>query len=216
MDFWQIICDFIIHLDKHLEVLINSSGGLVYVIMALVVFAETAFIVTVFLPSDTVLFAACALAAVNNSLNFALMLVIFFLAAALGDSMNFLLGRKLRGFVSSREKILFLKKDNLKKADEYYAQNGNMTLVTARFIPVLRSFAPFVAGMSDRKYVRFLIYNLIGVAVWNCFFCCLGYFFGNLPFVQKYYAVIVLGIGAMSFITAAASFLAKKLFAKAK
>lgn len=214
MNVLAAIWDYVIHLDAYLEQLIDYSGIWVYVIMGFVVFAETAFVVTVFLPSDTVLFAACALSAVNQALNFPIMLLLFFAAAALGDSVNFLIGRKLRGYVQRRQKLLFLKKENLEKADSYYRQNGNMTLITARFIPVLRSLAPFVAGMSSRSYRRFLPFNLTGAAVWSLFFCLLGYFFGNMPFVQKYYALIVLGIGLMSFATAAISALLHKLFSK--
>lgn len=216
MDFLLTVWDYVLHLDKYLEQLIGFGGVWVYVIMALVVFAETAFVVTVFLPSDTILFAACALSAVNNSLNFPVMLIIFLLAAALGDSMNFLLGRKLRGYVQRHEKLLFLKKENLQKADSYYRRNGNVTLIFARFVPVLRSLAPFVAGMSDRGYKKFLQYNLIGVAIWTLFFCLLGFFFGSTPFVKKYYALIVLCIGLMSLITAAISAIITKLMNKSK
>ncbi|MGN0115632.1 MAG: VTT domain-containing protein [Acutalibacteraceae bacterium] len=216
MDFLLTVWDYVLHLDKYLEQLIGFGGIWVYVIMALVVFAETAFVVTVFLPSDTILFAACALSAVNNSLNFPVMLIIFLLAAALGDSMNFLFGRKLRGYVQRHEKLLFLKKENLQKADSYYRQNGNITLIFARFVPVLRSLAPFVAGMSDRSYKKFLMYNLIGVAIWTLFFCLLGFFFGSTPFVKKYYALIVLCIGLMSLITAAISAIITRLMNKSK
>lgn len=216
MDFLLTVWEYVLHLDKYLEQLISFGGVWAYVIMALVVFSETAFVVTVFLPSDTILFAACALSAVNNSLNFPVMLIIFLLAAALGDSMNFLLGRKLRGYVQRHEKLLFLKKENLQKADSYYRRNGNVTLIFARFVPVLRSLAPFVAGMSDRGYKKFLQYNLIGVAIWTLFFCLLGFFFGSTPFVKKYYALIVLCIGLMSLITAAISAIITKLMNKSK
>lgn len=216
MDFLLTVWDYVLHLDKYLEQLIGFGGIWVYVIMAFVVFTETAFVVTVFLPSDTILFAACALSAVNNSLNFPVMLIIFLLAAALGDTVNFLIGRKLRGYVQRHEKLLFLKKENLQKADSYYRQNGNITLVFARFVPVLRSLAPFVAGMSDRSYKKFLTYNLIGVAIWTLFFCLLGFFFGSTPFVKKYYALIVLCIGLMSLITAAISAVITKLMNKSK
>ena len=216
MDFLLTVWDYVLHLDKYLEQLIGFGGIWVYVIMAFVVFAETAFVVTVFLPSDTILFAACALSAVNNSLNFPVMLIIFLLAAAFGDTVNFLIGRKLRGYVQRHEKLLFLKKENLQKADSYYRQNGNVTLVFARFVPVLRSLAPFVAGMSDRSYKKFLTYNLIGVAIWTLFFCLLGFFFGSTPFVKKYYALIVLCIGLMSLITAAISAVITKLMNKSK
>ena len=117
MDFLLTVWDYVLHLDKYLEQLIGFGGIWVYVIMAFVVFAETAFVVTVFLPSDTILFAACALSAVNNSLNVPVMLIIFLLAAAFGDTVNFLIGRKLRGYVQRHEKLLFLKKENLQKAD---------------------------------------------------------------------------------------------------
>ena len=216
MDFLLTAWEYILHLDKYLERLVGFSGVWVYVIMAFVVFAETAFVVTVFLPSDTILFAACALSAVNNSLNLFAMMIIFLLAAALGDSVNFFIGRKLRGYVQRHEKLLFLKKENLQKADSYYRRNGNVTLIFARFVPVLRSLAPFVAGMSDRKYKKFLQYNLIGVIIWTLFFCLLGFFFGSTPFVKKYYALIVLCIGLMSLITAAISALITKLMSKSK
>lgn len=216
MDLLFTVWDYVLHLDKYLEQLVGFGGIWVYVIMAFVVFAETAFVVTVFLPSDTILFAACALSAVNNSLNFPIMLIIFLLAAALGDTMNFFLGRKLRGYVRRHEKLLFLKKENLQKADSYYRANGNVTLIFARFVPILRSFAPFVAGMSERSYKKFLQFNAVGVAVWTLFFCLLGFFFGSTPFVKKYYALIVLCIGLMSLITAAIAAVITKTISKNK
>ena len=216
MDYLLNIWDIILHLDSYLESLIDSTGILVYIIMAFVVFAETAFVVTVFLPSDTILFAATALAAVNNSLSFPLLFIIFIISAALGDSVNFIIGRKLRHKIEKKDKVLFIKKENLQKADSYYQKNGTMTLIVARFIPVLRSFAPFIAGMSDRKYISFFKANIIGVIIWNIIFCSLGYFFGNLPFVQEYYSFIVVAIGCLSLFTALLSVIAKKIFSKSK
>lgn len=216
MDFLATVWDYILHLDRYLEQLVGFGGIWIYIIMAFVVFAETAFVVTVFLPSDTVLFAACALSAVNRSLNFPIMLIIFFAAAALGDTMNFFIGRRLRGYVQRHEKLLFIKKENLQKADSYYRANGNFTLIIARFVPILRSFAPFVAGMSDRSYKRFARFNLTGVAIWTLFFCLLGYFFGSTPFVKKYYSLIVLCIGFISLITAAISAIITKMLNKNK
>lgn len=206
------IIDYIIHLDAHLAEMIKFCGVWIYVVMGAVVFIETAFVVTVFLPSDSLIFAALALSAVNGSLNAPVMAIMFFICAAAGDSVNFMFGRKLRGYVERKEKLLFLKKKNLKKAESFYKKNGNLALIVSRFIPILRSLAPFTAGMSDRTYPKFLQFNIIGVFVWNLFFCSLGYFLGNLPFVKKYYALIVFGIGLLSLLTALISMLLKKLF----
>ena len=206
------IFDYIIHLDVHLSEMISFCGIWIYVLMGAVVFIETAFVVTVFLPSDSLIFAALALSAVNGSLNAPVMAIMFLFCAAVGDSVNFLVGRKLRDYVERKEKLLFLKKENLKKAESFYKRNGNLTLIVSRFIPILRSLAPFTAGISDRTYPKFLQFNLIGVFVWNLFFCSLGYFLGNLSFVKKYYAVIVFGIGLLSLLTALISMLLKKLF----
>lgn len=210
------IIDYILHLDVHLAEMIQMCGIWIYVVMGLVVFVETAFVVTVFLPSDSLIFAAMALSAVNGALNAPIMAVMFFICAAAGDSVNFMFGRKLRGYVERKQKLLFLKKKNLEKAEEFYKKDGNLALIVSRFIPILRSLAPFTAGMSDRTYKKFFQFNIIGIFIWNLFFCSLGYFLGNLPFVKKYFALIVLGIALLTLVTAFISMMLKKLFESRK
>lgn len=212
MEQFAAIWEIIIHLDKHLATLVELSGVWVYIIMAFVIFAETAGVITVFLPSDTVLFAACALYAVSGKPNIFIMLPLFFVAALSGDSVNFLIGRAARNRVKSGKKLIFIKNKQLDDASRYYHKNGNLTLVISRFIPVLRSLAPFVAGISDRDYKSFIAYNLPGVAVWDILFCMLGLLFGNLPFVKQYFSLIVFGIGALSLITLILTVIAKNMF----
>lgn len=216
MDSFSAFWEYIMHLDTHLGALIDKGGIWVYVIMAFMFFAETAFVITVFLPSDSIIFAACALAAVNHSLSFPVMIILSFAAAALGDSVNYMLGKKFRHKINKKQKLLFIKKENLQKADSYFQNHGNITIIISRFVPILRSFAPFTAGITERDYKQFLKFNLIGVGVWSLFFCCLGYFFGNIPFVQKNYASIVFGLGIMSLITAGVAALINYLLSKHK
>ena len=214
MEFLQTLWEYLLHMDVHLEQITDNIGIFAYLAMGFVVFAETAFVVTVFLPSDAVLFAACALASVNNSLNFPLLLVVFAVAAALGDSVNFCIGRKLRNAVNNNQKILFIKSSNLEKATLMLERTKGTAVVIGRFVPLLRSLAPFVTGTSDKSYEWFIKHNAIGVVIWSVLYCCIGYFFGNIPFVKDYFGTIVLGFSALTILTAIISALISKFVLK--
>ena len=214
MEIIQTLWEYLLHMDVHLEQIIDNIGIFAYLAMGFVVFAETAFVVTVFLPSDAVLFAACALASVNNSLNFPLLLVVFAVAAALGDSVNFCIGRKLRNAVNNNQKILFIKSSNLEKATLMLERTKGTAVVIGRFVPLLRSLAPFVTGTSDKSYEWFIKHNAIGVVICSVLYCCIGYFFGNIPFVKDYFGTIVLGFSALTILTAIISALISKFVLK--
>ncbi len=212
MDFATFFNEYILHLDQYLAQLVDSAGIFSYLLIFFIVFAETGFIVTVFLPSDTVLFAACALASLNGSLSFPVLVPMFFVAAALGDSLNFAIGRTLRKKIKTGKKIKFIKQESIEKTERFYQKNGNVTVVVARFIPILRSCAPFVAGISKHSYRWFLKNNLAGVAIWTVIYSSLGYFFSNIPIVQENFGLVVFGITFLILLTTLISLVIHRVF----
>ena len=192
----EYLINLILHLDKHLSVLIQNYGTLIYVILFLVIFTETGIVIMPFLPGDSLLFIIGALCS-KGDLHLGLCLGLLFLAAVLGDTVNYWIGNYIGPKVfewNSR----FLKKSYLVKAKDFYEQHGGRTIIIARFIPIVRTFAPFVAGVGSMKYANFLFYNLLGGAVWVGGFILLGFFFGELPFVKQNFAFIALGIIGLS------------------
>lgn len=212
----ETIFEFLLNIDSHLTDLLKDYGVYAYLALFLLIYLETALIVTVFLPSDSVIFASCALASANDSLSFPVLLILFTAAAILGDSTNFSIGRRLRKITNKKQKFLFIKASNLEKTNTFLKRGGKATIIIARFVPVLRSLAPFVTGLSNKQYSWFFKHNLIGVCVWTSFFCGLGYFFGNLDFVRENFAIIVVGLMILSIFTAAISIVLSKLILKVK
>jgi membrane-associated protein len=210
------IFEYVLHLDLYINQMIDAVGIFSYLILFLAVFAETAFVVTVFLPSDTILFAACALSAASNSLWMAILVPLFFVAALLGDNLNFRIGRFFCRKVQERQKILFIKQKNIDKASSIFERNGTTAIIIARFIPILRSLAPFVAGVSDKSHEWFAKRNLIGCTIWTVFFCALGYFFGNIDFVKDNFGIIIIGIACLTIITALLSTVLSRIFLNRK
>ena len=197
----SIVTDFInivLHLDKFLPELINSFGTWIYIILFVVIFLETGLVFTPFLPGDSLIFTVGAFAAVG-SLNITLLLVLLSLAAILGDSVNYSIGHFIgRKIIKSKPKLI--KKDYLDKTQQFYDKYGGMTIVIARFIPIVRTFAPFLAGIGTMKYFKFLFYNIIGGILWVLVFLFAGYFFGNIPFVKENFALAIIAIIVVSMI----------------
>ena len=194
MEFLAQIVDLFLHLDKHLNVIISQYGTWTYIILFLVIFVETGVVVMPFLPGDSLLFVAGALAAnPSNGLNVVLLMALLFVAAFLGDTLNYLVGNTIGPRVFEK-KYRFLKKEHLLKTQAFYEKHGGKTIVFARFIPIIRTFAPFIAGVGTMKYSRFISYNVIGGFVWVVAFTLMGFFFGNLPLVKKYFTLIIFGI----------------------
>jgi membrane-associated protein len=193
MEFISYFIDLFLHLDKHLDAFVSSYGTLTYLILFLIIFAETGLVVTPFLPGDSLLFAAGAIAARPDGLDPYLLVILLIVAAILGDGVNYMVGKYLGPKVFARE-YRFLKKEHLLKTQKFYEKHGGKAIILARFIPIIRTFAPFIAGVGSMNYSRFVIYNVIGAVVWVVSFVTLGYFVGDLPFVKKNLSALALGI----------------------
>lgn len=186
------LIDFILHVDSHLLALVAQYGSWVYGILFLIVFIETGVVAMPFLPGDSLLFAAGALAGVD-SLDLPTLLATLFVAAVLGDSCNYLIGNRLGSAVYARDSR-WIRRDHLDRAHAFFERHGGKAIVIARFMPFLRTFVPFVAGVGGMGYRRFLACNVLGGALWIGAFIDLGYFFGNLPAVKKNFTMALLGI----------------------
>jgi membrane-associated protein len=194
MEFIAKAVDFFLHLDTHLGELIQQYGVWTYAILTLVVFCETGLVVTPFLPGDSLLFAAGALAALPASpLRVEMLFLLLAGAAIAGDTVNYWIGHKV-GPRAFEGRIKFLNKKHLERTHEFYERYGGKTIIIARFVPIVRTFAPFVAGIGSMSYGRFIVYNVVGGLAWVAICLFGGYFFGNLPFVKENFSVVILAI----------------------
>jgi membrane-associated protein len=202
------LVDFILHLDVHLNSIIQNFGIWTYLILFLIIFLETGVVITPFLPGDSLLFAAGSFAALG-SLNVWVLFVTLTLAAILGDTLNYWIGHYIgpRAFSGN---IRFLKKEYLDRTHEFYEKHGGKTIILARFIPIIRTFAPFVAGIGAMEYPRFFFFNVTGAILWVGLFTFGGYFFGNLPFVQDNFTIVILAIIVISVLPGVFEFLRDK------
>ena len=212
LEFW----DKLLHIDRFLVPLVQDYPFWSYFILFFVIFAETAFIVTSFLPSDVVLFSACSLMMVQKSFNPFILIPLFVLAAILGDSCSFAIGRALRKKVNKTGKVFFIKTKSLEKTNRIFERSGGTSVLIARFIPLLRSLVPFVTGVSKKEYCWFLIRNIIGISIWATLYCTLGVLFGNLDFVKEHYGLVTIGVCVLTIITAIISLTLKKLIVEKK
>lgn len=187
------LVDFILHLDEHLSQIIQNFGVWVYLLLFLIIFLETGFVVTPFLPGDSLLFAVGAFAALG-ALDARWLFLLLTAAAILGDSVNYMIGKFVGPKVFRAQEARFFKKEYLEKTRLFYEKYGNKTIVLARFVPIIRTFAPFVAGIGHMKYGLFIFYNILGGILWVTLCMFGGYFFGNIPVVKENFSVVVLGI----------------------
>jgi membrane-associated protein len=195
IDLAKQLVDFILHIDVHLAEIIAKFGLWTYGVLFLIIFAETGLVVTPFLPGDSLLFAAGAFSArPDTGLNVHLMAVLLFVAAVIGDTLNYAIGAKLGPAVFKRDDSFFLRKKHLERAHAFFEKYGGRAIILARFVPIVRTFVPFVAGIGSMTYRRFLAYNVIGGFIWIYFFTYAGFFFGNQPFVQKNFKLVILAI----------------------
>jgi len=185
--------DFFLHLDVHLQTAIQQYGVWTYLILFLIIFCETGLVVTPILPGDSLLFAAGALAA-GGALDVVWLFLLLSVAAVLGDAVNYAIGHFMGPKVFSREHGRFLKKEYLDRAHQFYEKYGGKTIIIARFVPIVRTFAPFVAGVGSMTYWRFASYNLIGGVLWIAVCLFAGYAFGNLPLVKDNFTLVILAI----------------------
>ncbi len=201
MDLIQNFIQFVLHLDKHLNLLVQQFGIWTYLILFIVIFCETGLVVTPFLPGDSLLFALGALAA-SKILNLELLFPLLIFATLIGDSVNYWAGYFLGPKVFQREKARFLNRKYLEQAHQFYEKYGGKTITIARFIPIIRTFAPFVAGIARMNYWRFLLYSFSGGVFWISLFIFGGYYFGNIPFVKQNFTVVILAIIGVSVVPA--------------
>lgn len=200
MEFIKTVIDLFLHLDKHLGELIQQIGVWTYVPLIFVIFIETGIVIFPFLPGDSLLFAAGTLAALPNSpLNIAVLFLCLAIAAILGDTVNYWIGHYIGPRVFT-EKIPFLKKEYLDRTHIFYEKHGGITIFLARFMPIIRTFAPFVAGVGAMTYGRFIVYNIFGGLMWTALFTFGGYFFGNLEIVRNNFSLVIVAIVVISVI----------------
>lgn len=208
----SIISNFInviLHLDKYLNVIIQNYGMWTYALLFLLIFCETGLVVTPFLPGDSVLFATGALASIGSLKVFPLF-IIFYLAAVIGDTANYHIGQKIGTKILEKEDVKFINKEYLNRAHSFYKKHGPMTIALGRFIPIIRTFVPFVAGIGEMSYSRFIIYNMVGGFFWVTLFLGGGYFFGNLPFIKEHFSFVLIAIIIISVIPGIVAFIKEK------
>jgi membrane-associated protein len=187
------IINGIMHIDSYLVLMVQQYGILTYAILFSIVFLETGLVFTPLLPGDSMLFAAGALAALGT-MNLFTLLVVICLAAILGDTANYYIGKKIGDKILEKEEVRFFNKEYLKKAQIFYEKHGSMTIIIARFIPIIRTFAPFIAGIGKMNYSKFIPYNIIGGGLWVSLFLGGGYFFGNLSFIKNHFSYVLIVI----------------------
>ena len=194
MEILTQLIDWVLHIDRHLNVLIQDYGSWIYAIMFLIIFCETGLVVTPILPGDSLLFALGALAAQPDGLSLTTLAVSLIAAAILGDSVNYWIGSLLGPRILRGEKIRFLNPKHLERTHDFYERHGFTTIILARFVPIVRTFAPFVAGMGRMTYRHFMIYNVTGGIAWILLFLLAGWGIGNHPEVKKNFGYVILGI----------------------
>lgn len=194
MDFLHLLLDFILHIDKYLNEWVSTYQTWTYLILFLIIFCETGLVVTPFLPGDSLLFAAGTIAAMDGQpISIAILIIVVIIAAFSGDNTNFFIGRLIGKKVYEKNYKL-IRREYLDKTHAFYEKHGGKTLVIARFMPIIRTFAPFVAGVGEMKYLRFISFSIIGNFLWVFSFTLAGYFFGNIEFVKKNFTIVILSI----------------------
>jgi membrane-associated protein len=197
MEFLQWLLDVVIHLDDHLLELTRNYGTWVYFILFAIVFCETGLVVTPFLPGDSLLFAVGSLTAIG-ALDLTSSILLLLVAAILGDTVNYWIGARVGPKVFTQRHTKFFKREHLERTHAFYEKYGGKTIVIARFVPIVRTFAPFVAGIGAMTYSKFLLYNVLGGVLWVVGLILAGHFFGNLPFVRDNFALVIFAIIVLS------------------
>jgi membrane-associated protein len=194
MDFFLNYIDFVLHIDRHLDGLIQTYGTWVYLILFAIIFCETGLVVTPFLPGDSLLFVTGTIAA-RGSLELQTTLALLTAAAIIGDNVNYWTGRFVGAKIVERG---WVRKEYLDRTHHFYEKYGGKTVFLGKFLPIIRTFAPFVAGIAKMTYPKFLVFNISGAITWMCVFILGGYFFGNLPFVKNNFTLVILAIIVLS------------------
>jgi len=209
MDLIVNLIDIFIHLDKYLDVVIRNYGNWTYLIMGIIIFCETGLVVTPVLPGDSLLFVAGTFSAIG-SLNLKCLLMVLSIAAIVGDTVNYWIGSSIGPRVFHLEKGRFFRKEYLDRTHQFYEKYGPLTIVIGRFVPIIRTFAPFLAGVGRMTYWRFLTYNVVGGIGWIMVFVLGGYFFGNLPVVKKNFTLVIMAIIIISVLPTIVEFLRQR------
>lgn len=206
MEVIKTFFEIFMHLDKHLNVVIQNYGSWTYAILFLIVFCETGLVVTPLLPGDSLLFAAGAFASMG-SLRVEWLIGLLIIAAVSGDTVNYWIGKIIGPRVFRKENVRFLNKEYLDRTHKFYEKYGGKTIILARFVPIIRTFAPFVAGIGSMTYLRFIAYNITGGIVWIVFFILAGYYFGNIPIVKQNFTFVIMAIIFISILPGIIEFL---------
>lgn len=206
--------DLFLHLDKYLSDIIQSYGHLTYLLLFLIIFCETGLVVLPFLPGDSLLFAAGTFAA-KGDMDVSLLFLLLTIAAVLGDFVNYEIGSYIGPKIAKQEKSRFLNKKHVERTHEFYEKYGAKTIIIARFVPIIRTFAPFVAGFGDMGYKKFFHYNVIGGVAWVALCLFGGYLFGNIPVVKHNFTIVILGIVVVSILPAFVEYIRHRLISKA-
>ena len=214
MEFLAGFIDIVLHLDRHLQVLIQNYGVWIYAILFLIIFCETGLVVAPFLPGDSLLFVSGALAATGN-MHVHTLFMILVAASFLGDNTNYWIGRFFGPRVFSREGSLLLNPKYLERTQGFYDRHGGKTIIIARFVPIVRTFAPFVAGIGRMVYPRFMMYAFVGAVLWIGSLVYAGYFFGNIPWVKNNLSLVIIGIVVLSVLPGIIEYLRRKFGARA-
>lgn len=199
MEIGLYLMDFFLHLDSHLKEIVTQYGVLTYAILFGIVFAETGLVIAPFLPGDSLLFAAGAIAALGT-LNVWFIIGLLIVAAIAGDTVNYWIGHYFGRKIVDNPKIPFINQEHIDKTEQFYKKYGGKTIILARFVPIVRTFAPFVAGVGNMDYGKFITYNVVGGIIWVVLFTLAGYFFGNLPFIQEHFHYAIFAIIFLSLV----------------
>jgi membrane-associated protein len=212
MEFIHTVLDFFLHLDKHLDSITREYGMLTYAILFLIIFVETGLIVMPILPGDSLLFAAGMLAArPENGLQIGIIIPLLMIAALLGDNTNYFIGKFFGDKIKQKEKILFFKREYIDQTEQFYQKHGGKTIIMARFIPIVRTIAPFVAGAGSMKYSNYILNCIIGAVLWVVGISMIGYLFGNVPIIRDNFEKVIFGIIGVSVLPIVYGFIKSKM-----
>jgi len=216
MDIIFNLLHYILHIDTYLVAFVSSYGAFTYFILFAIIFCETGLVITPFLPGDSLLFAAGSIAAhANQALNIQLLFILLTIASILGNKVNFLFGRATGPRIFTAKQSFLFNKKHLETAHAFYLKHGGKTIILARFMPIIRTFAPFVAGISNMNLRLFTFYNIISAILWIGSMTAAGYYFGSLPFVKEHFSMVIYGIVAISLLPAVIAFIYRKSTAAA-
>jgi membrane-associated protein len=205
----EFILDIVLHMDQHLGAVIQSFGAWTYAILFIIIFCETGLVITPFLPGDSLLFATGAFAALGM-LELGWLMLTLAVAAILGDTVNYWIGHQIGPRAFGKEGSRYLNRKHLDRTHEFYEKYGGKTIILARFVPIIRTFAPFVAGIGSMTYARFVAYNIIGGMAWVAILALAGYFFGNIPVIRRNFTLVILAIIVISVLPAVFEFLRQR------